>query len=123
MSTMSGYTMRLARLLNGHALGVYFNCSDNMGATTTMLSMMGIDNVQALRLGPMTLNAIWGIGAPAYTTDLWGPGSNSFSYHHIVTRDAGTTVIDSCLQVDEDGTPGSTPGVPGWWRSRGPTTA
>ncbi len=109
-----GSNMDLSALLNAHANGVYVNCSDNMGATTTMLSMLGLPNMKPLRLGFMYLNAIWGIGAPAYTTDLWGTGNHAFSYHHIATRTNGTDVIDTCLQVDEDGNPGSTPGIPGW---------
>jgi hypothetical protein len=112
------WDMDLSALLNSHANGVYFNCSDNMGATTTMLSMMGVKNVRALHLGSMTLKAIWGIGAPGYTTSLWGGGSHSFSYHHIVTRNGGVHAIDTCLQVDEDGNPSATPGVPGWNNDR-----
>jgi hypothetical protein len=88
-----------------------------MGATTTMLSMLGISNVRPLRLGPMTLKAIWGIGSPAYTTALWGT-SHGFSYHHIVTRTDGVDVIDTCMQLDEDGTPTATPGIPGWNHDR-----
>ncbi len=107
--------MSLSDLLNAHALSVYINCSDNMGATTTMLAMMGIDGMRPVRLGPMTLNAIWGIGAPDYTTNLWGGAfGHGFSYHHIVTRDNGLHVSDTCMQLDADGTPGSTPGTPGW---------
>ena len=26
----------------------------------------------------------------------------------------GVDVIDTCMQLDEDGNPGSTPGIPGW---------
>jgi hypothetical protein len=111
------WNMDLSALLNGHDNGVYFNCSDNMGATTTMLSMMGVDNVRPIRLGNMTLRSIWGIGSPGYTTDLWG-GSHGFSYHHIATRDDGFHVIDSCMQLDEDGDPSSAPGVPGWNHDR-----
>jgi hypothetical protein len=106
--------MRLSSLLNGAERGIYVNCSDNMGATATMLSMMGIPNVRPVRLGDMSLNAIWGIGASGYTTNLWGPGQNAFSYHHIVTRDNLVTVIDTCMQLDEDGQPQSEPGTPGW---------
>jgi hypothetical protein len=109
--------MDLSALLNAHAKGTYMNCTDCMGATTTMLSMLGVANVQPLRLGPMTLKAIWGIGSPGYTTALWGT-SHSFSYHHIVTRSAGVDVIDTCMQLDEDGTPGATPGIPGWITDR-----
>lgn len=109
--------MGLSALLNNHDLGVYFNCSDNMGATTTMLSMMGVKNVRPVRLGSMDLRAIWGIGAPGYTLDLWG-GGHGFSYHHIVTRDDAIHVIDSCMQLDEDGNPNATPGVPGWNNDR-----
>jgi hypothetical protein len=65
----------------------------------------------------MTLRSIWGIGSPGYTTDLWG-GSHGFSYHHIATRDDGLHVIDSCMQLDEDGNPSSVPGVPGWNHDR-----
>jgi len=109
----TGWNMRLSRLLNSHASGVFVNCSDNMGATTTMLAMMGVDGMRPVRLGEMNLKAIWGIGAPAYTTNLWG-GGHGFSYHHIVTNDGAVTVSDTCLQLDEDGNPGSTPGIPGW---------
>jgi len=108
------WRMDLSRLLDGHANGEYVNCTDNAGATTTMLSMMGAPNVQPLRLGNMTLRAIWGIGAPDYTTDLWGSGNHGFTYHHIVTDDGGVTVSDTCMQLDEDGSPNSTPGIPGW---------
>lgn len=111
------WNMGLSALLNSHDNGVYFNCSDNMGATTTMLAMMGVRNVRAVKLGSMTLRAIWGIGSPDYTTNLWG-SSHSFSYHHIVTRDGGVHVIDSCMQLDEDGNPSATPGVPGWNNDR-----
>ncbi len=109
----SSKTMRLSRLLNGHANGVFVNCSDNMGATTTMLAMMGVKDMRPVRLGNMALKAIWGIGSAAYTTNLWG-GGHSFSYHHIVTSDDAVTVSDSCMQLDEDGSPGSVPGTPGW---------
>lgn len=105
--------MDLSALLNAHAKGVYVNCSDCMGGTTTGLAMLGVSNVRPVRLGSMTLKAIWGIGAPEYTTALWGT-AHSFSYHHIVTRSDGFDVIDTCMQLDEDGNPGATPGVPGW---------
>jgi hypothetical protein len=105
--------MSLSRLLNAHASGVYVNCSDNMGATTTMLSMMGAVGMRPVRLGNMTLRAIWGIGAPGYTLNLWGSG-HSFSYHHIVTDDGAVTVSDSCMQLDEDGNASALPGIPGW---------
>ena len=111
--SFGSWKMRLTRLLNGHANGIYVNCSDNMGATTTMLAMMGVDNMRPVRLGNMSLKAIWGIGSPAYTTDLWG-GGHSFSYHHIVTNDDRATVSDTCMQLDEDGDPDNTPGIPGW---------
>ncbi len=107
------WSMDLSALLNQHARGIYVNCTDNMGATTTMLAMMGADGMRPVRLGSMNLRAIWGIGAPAYTTNLWGFG-HSFSYHHIVTDDDAVTVSDSCMQLDEDGDPGHVPGIPGW---------
>src|SRR5207244_7045421 len=110
--------MELSKLLNGHDGSVHFNCSDNMGATTTMLAMMGVKNVRPLYLGPMTLRAIWGIGAPEYTTHLWPDLPHEFAYHHIVTRDGGAHVIDTCLQLDEDGDPNATPGIPGWNNDR-----
>jgi len=106
--------MNLARLLDGHALGRFVNCTDNMGATTTMLSMLGAKNMRPLRLGHMNLRAIWGIGAPGYTLNLWGNGSHAFSYHHIVTDDDGESVSDTCMQLDEDGAPQALPGRPGW---------
>jgi hypothetical protein len=118
-----GNDMDLSALLNGHAKGVYVNCTDNMGSETTMLSMLGIPAMRPVRLGPMTLKAIWGIGSPAYTTSLWG-SSHSFSYHHIATRTDGVDVIDTCMQLDEDGSPSVTPGIPGWNHDRlwaGPT--
>ncbi len=111
--SFSTWNMGLARLLNAHASGKYVNCSDNMGATTTMLSMMGATGVRPVRLGYMSLRAIWGIGAPDYTLNLWG-GSHSFSYHHIVTDDDAVTVSDSCMQLDEDGNASALPGTPGW---------
>jgi len=108
-----GWNMDLSSLLNAHAKGIYVNCSDNMGAATTMLSMLGADGMRPLHLGTMHLRAIWGIGAPGYTLNLWGSG-HSFSYHHIITDDGGVTVSDTCMQLDEDGDPDSTPGFPGW---------
>lgn len=107
------WRMDLSRLLNAHASGVFVNCTDNMGAETTMLGMLGVPNMRPVQLGEMNLQAIWGIGTPAYTTNLWGSG-HGFSYHHIVTDDDAVTVSDTCMQLDEDGMPESTPGIPGW---------
>lgn len=112
--SFGNWRMDLTSLFDGHANGIYVNCSDNMGATTTMLAMMGVDGMRPVRLGNMSLRAIWGIGAPGYTTNLWGGGNHSFSYHHIVTNDDAVTVSDTCMQLDEDGNADSTPGVPGW---------
>ena len=112
------WDMGLSQLLWGHDNGKFVNCTDNMGAATTMLSMMGVENMRSIRLGSMSLNAIWGIGTPDYTTNLWGGGSHGFSYHHIISTTEGVTVSDTCMQLDEDGTPGSTPGFPGWNHQR-----
>jgi hypothetical protein len=111
-------TMHLSKLLNSHDLGIYVNCTDCASSTSTMLSMLGISNIQLDHLGFMQLNAIWGIGTPDYTLDLWGGGNNSFSYHHIITRDGGTTISDGCLCVDEDGDPTTLPGTPGYNNDR-----
>ncbi len=111
------WEMGLSRLLHNHSRGVYVNCTDNMGSTATMLAMMGVPNMRPVRLGGMDLKAIWGIGTEGYTTDLWG-GAHGFSYHHIVTRDDGVHVSDTCMQLDGDEDPGSTPGFPGWNHDR-----
>jgi len=120
--------MDLAALLNKGDNSQFFNCSDNMGATATMLSMMGVRNVRAVKMVSadpdiatvIRLNAVRAIGAPGYTTDLWGRGRSrhSFRFHRVVTIDDGTHLIDTCLQVDEDGVPHSTPGIPGWNHGR-----
>ena len=112
--SFASWNMNLTRLLNAHASGKFVNCSDNMGATATMLSMMGAINVRPVRLGPMDLRSIWGIGAPGYTLDLWGDGNHAFSFHHIVTDDGAATVSDTCMQLDEDGVPTALPSSPGW---------
>lgn len=112
--TDGGGNIALSRLLFAHANGKYVNCSDCAGATCVMASMLGVSNVKMLRLGAMSLKAIWGIGTPAYTTNLWGGGAHSFSYHHILTRDGAITVSDACMDLDEDGNPLATPGIPGW---------
>jgi hypothetical protein len=114
-------TMDLTSLLNNHANGKYVNCSDCAAGTSSMLEMLGIQNVQMEMLGSMVLRAIWGIGCPDYTLDLWGNGGgsgHSFSYHHIITRDAGTDISDACLWVDEDGHPNRLPGTPGFNNDR-----
>lgn len=110
----SEHRIELSDLLNMHANGVYVNCSDCAGSTSTMIAMLGVDGVQLVHLGNMYLKAIWGIGAPGYTTNLWGGGPHAFSYHKIITRDAAVHVSDACMCVDEDGNPQSTPGVPGY---------
>jgi hypothetical protein len=115
--SFGSWNMDLAALLNFHAKGRYVNCTDCMGGTTTMLAMVGADNVRPVRLGFMQLRAIWGIGAPGYTKNLWGSG-HTFSYHHIVTDADGETVSDACMQLDEDGDPNTTPGIPGWNHQR-----
>jgi len=109
----SNSNMRLSRLLNNHALGRFVNCSDNMGAATTMLSMLGAQHMRPVRLGFMDLRALWGIGAPGYTLDLWG-GSHAFSYHHIVTDDDAVSVSDTCMQLDSDGNPLALPSTIAW---------
>ena len=72
-----------------------------------------------LRLGYMNLRAIWGIGCPGYTLDLWGgTSSHAFGYHHIITRNGGTNVSDACMWLDEDGDPDTLPGTPGYNHDR-----
>ncbi|MFH0945730.1 MAG: hypothetical protein V2A76_11075 [Planctomycetota bacterium] len=109
----SGTNMRLSKLLNNHALGVYVNCSDCSAAASAITAMMGVQNVKMLYLGTMNLKAIWGIGCPDYTLNLWGSG-HGFSYHHIVTRFNGDPVCDACMALDVDGSPSTLPGTPGW---------
>jgi hypothetical protein len=109
-----GTSVQLSRLLNAHANGKFVNCSDVASSTSTMLGMLGVQHVQMLRLGSMRLRAIWGIGTPDYTVDLWGNGNHGFSYHHIITRDGGDDVSDSCMWLDEDGDPDNLPGTPGY---------
>ncbi len=106
-------TVHLSKLLNSHDLGQFVNCTDCATTTSVMLSMLGVPNMKLFHLGSMTLRAIWGIGCDDYTLDVWG-GSHGFSYHHIITDDAGLTVSDACLCVDEDGTPDKLPGTPGY---------
>jgi hypothetical protein len=109
----SSSTIRLRKLLNAHDLGPYVNCTDVSACTSSMLAMLGVDNMHMFHVGSMSLKAIWGIGTDDYTMDLWGSGNHSFSYHHIITRDGGIHVSDSCMWLDEDGNPGSLPGTPG----------
>jgi len=110
-----GSVVQLSRLLDAHSNGVFVNCSDCAASTATMLSMLGVANVQLQRLGSMTLRAIRGIGAPSYTLLLWGSAfPHGFSYHHIITRNGGAEVSDACLWVDEDGNPNALPGLPGY---------
>jgi hypothetical protein len=105
--------IQLSRLLNNHANGIFLNCSDVSASSSTMLGMLGVQNVRMVYLGNMSLRAIWGIGCPDYTLNLWGSG-HGFSYHHIVTRDDGIHVSDACMWLDEDGDPDSLPGTPGY---------
>jgi hypothetical protein len=107
----------LTRLLDFHAKGKFVNCSDVASTTSTMLGMLGIQNVEMFHLGYMKLRALWGIGCPDYTLTLWG-SSHSFSYHHIITRDGGVHVSDACMWLDEDGDPDSLPGTPGYNHDR-----
>lgn len=109
--------VQLSRLLNDHANGRYLNCSDVASSTSVMLGMLGVQNVRMVFLGNMYLRAIWGIGCPDYTLDLWS-GGHGFSYHHIITRDDGVHVSDACMWLDEDGSPDSLPGVPGYNHDR-----
>ncbi len=110
-------TMDLSALLNAHAKGKYVNCSDCAGLSSSMIAMLGVVNVKMVMLGYMNLKAIWGIGCPGYTLNLWG-GSHAFSYHHIITRDNATHVSDACMWVDEDGSPTTLPGTPGYNHDR-----
>ena len=106
---------QLSRLLNNHALGVYVNCSDVASTASVMLGMLGVQKMQMVFLGYMELRAIWGIGCPDYTLNLWGGSyDHAFGYHHIMTRNAGTRVSDACMWVDEDGDPDHLPGTPGY---------
>lgn len=110
----NGSSTFLSRLLNAHALGKYVNCSDVASTTSTMLGMLGVQNVRMLRLGTMQLRPIWGIGTPVYTNDLWGNGNHGFNYHHIVTRNGGTNVSDACMWLDEEGSPAAFACKPGY---------
>ena len=109
------HSVQLSRLLDTHQNGWFVNCSDCASSTAALLGMLGIQSVQMNRLGNMSLRAIRGIGAPSYTLALWGGTyAHGFSYHHVVTRTAGTTICDACLWVDEDGNPNALPGLPGF---------
>jgi hypothetical protein len=111
-------TIQLSRWLDLHQNGIFVNCSDCASASSAMLGMLGVSNVKMNRLGSMTLRAIRGIGAPAYTLDLWGGGGHGFSYHHVVTRSEGQSICDACLWVDEDGNAMQLPGTPGYNHDR-----
>lgn len=111
----SGNSTQLSRLLDNHSNGVFVNCSDCASCTSVMISMLGVPGMQVMLLGSMTLYAIRGIGAPAYTLSLWGTTSpHRFGFHRIITRDRGVHVADACLWVDEDGNQNALPGVPGY---------
>lgn len=110
---ISGHAVRLSYLLDNARSGLFVNCSDCASSLSAMMGMAGLQSVNMQRLGPMTLLAIRGIGAPSYTLALWGT-SHGFSYHHVVTRASGASVCDSCLWVDEDGAPNALPGLPGF---------
>ncbi len=110
-------TVHLSHLLNNHDDGIYVNCTDCATTTSVMLAMLGTDDMELVRLGSMTLRAIWGIGCDDYTLDLWS-GSHGFSYHHIITRDGATNISDACLCVDEDGDPDTLGGTPGYNHDR-----
>jgi len=111
--SFSGDSVQLSRLLNSHANGVYVNCSDVAASSSVMLGMLGVQDVRMVYLGTMYLRAIWGVGCPGYTLDLWS-GAHGFSYHHIITRDGGDHVSDACMWLDEDGNPDALPGTPGY---------
>lgn len=107
--------MDLAALLNSRARGDYFGCTDNMGATSTMLSMMGVRNVRPVRLSYMELHNVWPIGANDYQMPVFlFANSHWFAYHHVVTRDNAVHIIDTCIQLDEDDDPTKKPGERGW---------
>ncbi|MCP5023518.1 MAG: hypothetical protein GY930_17335 [bacterium] len=44
------HRMNLSALLNGAAHGFFFNCSDNMGCSTTMLAMIDVPDMRPIRL-------------------------------------------------------------------------
>lgn len=111
-------TTKLSKLLNAHANGVYVNCSDVASTAAVMIGMFGVQDIQMVHLGYMDLRALWGIGCPDYTLNLWGGGSHAFSYHHIMTRDQGVHVSDACMWLDEDGNPDALPGIPGYNHDR-----
>lgn len=113
------YTVKLAALLNHHDNDRYINCFDNMGATSTMLSMMGVRNVKSVRLvgKRIDLHSIWPIGAGGYTTNLFSDG-HSFSQHALVTRDNAIRIIDTTMQVDADEDRTHIPGKRGWNHDR-----
>ncbi len=108
-------TLDLSRLLNGDGNVRFANCVDVMATTLAMLSMMGAENLKGFATGGMDLRAVRAIGTPNYSLDLFGIAhSHSFDVHCVVSADNGATIIDACLQVDEDGNPDALPGMPGW---------
>ena len=61
----------------------------------------------------------YGAALPRDARSATGGGAgHGFSYHHIITRDAGTNISDACLWVDEDGDPNHLPGTPGYNHDR-----
>ncbi len=98
------------RLTNGKRI----NCTDCATLSCCIYNMMGATNVQRVRLGSMTLNAIEGIGWQQFTLSLWGT-SHGFSYHHVCTTATNMEyILDDCMNLDIDGDPLTLPGTRGW---------
>lgn len=115
------HEMSLSSLLETTPGVKYVNCSDTMGAATTMLSMMGAEEIRPVYLwnnsDVINLRVIRPIGASEYTNDVWeeysSPLPHAFNFHHVFTE-AGSRISDACLQVDVDVDPDSLGGTPGW---------
>lgn len=93
--------------LSGQSRGNVINCTDCANIVSTYARSVGVDMKIVILGSDFRLNFIKGIGSSQWKKDIFDWGGDAFSYHAVASTNAGSTVHDACLAVDDGPNPGS----------------
>ncbi|MGE0712633.1 MAG: FlgD immunoglobulin-like domain containing protein [Planctomycetota bacterium] len=94
--------------IDGFQKGRVVNCWDCASIVNKLAAQVGARTRIAILGWNFSLHWLEGIGGSGFIHDLFG-GYHEFSYHAVATVDAGASVHDACLRVDDDARPDASP--------------
>ena len=94
-------SLAFSEFLQGEARGKTVNCADCAALVGVYSRTVGVDVQSAILVSDFRLNYIKGIGSTQWKKAIFSFGGDSFSFHAVATVDAGATIYDACLAVDD----------------------